>query len=170
MRKGQITRYCRKSTYQGLERTSERPFHRSSQDRPMLTFRQLGGYARHRHAFKMGSWQGLIDEVCLLQARDGWHPAHSCRLRWTLPGFRHVISHETTGSSRLMPAMPDTRTLTCHSSLISPRYLSGSSVIRLSAKGAATRCFCGKRPSRSVWTSLQQESSGRCSLARDRVR
>ena len=27
--------------------------------------RQLGGYARHRHAFKMNHWQGLIDEVSL---------------------------------------------------------------------------------------------------------
>lgn len=24
---------------------------------------QLGGYARHRHAFKANGWQGLIDEV-----------------------------------------------------------------------------------------------------------
>lgn len=67
--------------------------------------RQLGGYARHRNAFRHGGWQGLVDEVgypipwAVLVSKH--NPADIARHKWTFPDYLHETSHETTESSHL---------------------------------------------------------------------
>lgn len=62
-----------------------------------LMCRQLGGYARHRQAFRRG-WQGLIDEVSWLS-----------RYFPSLPSLAYFIGHLTTSRSprsALLPGLP----------------------------------------------------------------